>query len=54
LLRLIKFLNLVPLPAKTLDRDTFMSAAEAKAWGLIDDIIVRRSDPDLASAAAKG
>ena len=27
---------------QALDRDTFMSPEEAKAWGLIDEVIERR------------
>ncbi|HYD45674.1 MAG TPA: ATP-dependent Clp protease proteolytic subunit, partial [Phenylobacterium sp.] len=33
---------------KTLDRDHFMSAEEAKAWGLIDNIQEARVDTDAA------
>jgi ATP-dependent Clp protease protease subunit len=35
--------------AKTLDRDTFQSAQEAKAFGLIDDVIERRPKPASSS-----
>ena len=28
--------------AKALERDTFMSAEEAKAFGIVDEIIVKR------------
>jgi ATP-dependent Clp protease protease subunit len=31
---------------RTLDRDHFMSAEEAKAWGLIDEIFVSREPPE--------
>jgi ATP-dependent Clp protease, protease subunit len=32
---------------KTLDRDHFMSADEAKAFGLIDEVVARRdTDPE--------
>jgi ATP-dependent Clp protease protease subunit len=33
---------------RTLDRDHFMSAEEAKAWGLIDHINESRDGPDIA------
>jgi hypothetical protein len=33
-----------PCPERTLDRDNFMSSGEARAWGLIDDIILERSE----------
>ena len=29
---------------RTLDRDHFMTAEEAKAWGIIDHVYVRRDD----------
>ncbi|MEM9128057.1 MAG: ATP-dependent Clp protease proteolytic subunit, partial [Pseudomonadota bacterium] len=31
-----------------LERDNFMSPDEAKDWGLIDDIVVSRENPDAA------
>jgi ATP-dependent Clp protease protease subunit len=37
---------------KDMDRDRFMSAEEAKAYGLIDNVIVRRTDIDAAAAVA--
>ena len=33
---------------RTLDRDHFMSAEEAKAWGLVDEIFVSREAPEAA------
>jgi ATP-dependent Clp protease, protease subunit len=30
---------------KTLDRDFFMSAEEAKAFGIVDEVFVKREDP---------
>jgi ATP-dependent Clp protease protease subunit len=30
---------------KDTDRDNFMTAEQAKEWGLIDEIITRRQDP---------
>jgi len=37
---------------RDMDRDRFMSADEAKAYGLIDNVIVRRTDIDAAAAVA--
>jgi ATP-dependent Clp protease, protease subunit len=36
---------------RTLDRDSFMSAEEAKEWGIVDHIYETRSDADEASKA---
>jgi ATP-dependent Clp protease protease subunit len=36
---------------RTLDRDSFMSAEEAKEWGIVDHIYETRSDVDEASKA---
>jgi ATP-dependent Clp protease, protease subunit len=33
---------------RTLDRDHFMTAEEAKAWGIIDHVYVRRDDEEAA------
>jgi ATP-dependent Clp protease, protease subunit len=33
---------------KTLDRDFFMTAEEAKAFGIVDEVFVRRDDPTTA------
>ena len=33
---------------KTLDRDHFMSAEEAKAWGIVDHVYEKREGPDAA------
>ena len=30
---------------RTLDRDHFMDAEEAKAWGIVDQVIAKREDP---------
>jgi ATP-dependent Clp protease protease subunit len=30
---------------KALDRDNFMTAEQAKAWGLVDEIVSRRAAP---------
>jgi ATP-dependent Clp protease, protease subunit len=38
---------------RTLDRDHFMSADEALKFGLIDEVLTKRKDPDDAAAAAK-
>ncbi|MDB5438626.1 MAG: Endopeptidase Clp [Caulobacteraceae bacterium] len=32
---------------KTLDRDHFMSAEEAKAWGIVDHVVEHREGPDV-------
>ncbi|MGA2953280.1 MAG: ATP-dependent Clp protease proteolytic subunit [Caulobacteraceae bacterium] len=37
---------------RTLDRDHFMDAEEAKAWGLIDHIYAKRADVEAEAAAA--
>ncbi|MCA3696056.1 ATP-dependent Clp protease proteolytic subunit [Aquidulcibacter sp.] len=34
---------------KTLDRDHFMTAEEAKAFGIVDEVFVKREDPSLTS-----
>ena len=39
---------------RTLDRDHFMDAEEAKAWGLIDHIYAKRADVEAEAAAASG
>jgi ATP-dependent Clp protease protease subunit len=36
---------------KTLDRDYFMSAEEAKAFGLVDHVYERREEPDATAAS---
>ena len=38
---------------KTLDRDHFMSAEEALKFGLIDEVLTKRKDPEDAGSAAK-
>ena len=38
---------------KTLDRDHFMSAEEALKFGLIDEVLTKRKDPEEAGSAAK-
>jgi ATP-dependent Clp protease, protease subunit len=38
---------------RTLDRDHFMSAEEALKFGLIDEVLTKRKDPDEAGAASK-
>lgn len=38
----------VPSTARTLDRDYFLSAAEAKDWGLIDEVVEQRPALDNA------
>jgi ATP-dependent Clp protease protease subunit len=35
---------------KTLDRDHFMSAEEAKAWGIVDHVIEKREGPEVTAA----
>jgi ATP-dependent protease ClpP protease subunit len=35
-------LDVVVSTARTLDRDYFLSAAEAKDWGLIDEVVEQR------------
>jgi ATP-dependent protease ClpP protease subunit len=32
-----------------LDRDHFMTAEEAKAFGIVDEVFVKREDPSQAS-----
>ncbi|QCI63004.1 ATP-dependent Clp protease proteolytic subunit [Phreatobacter stygius] len=38
---------------KTLDRDHFMSAEEAKAWGLVDTVIASRDEAEALGASAR-
>jgi ATP-dependent Clp protease protease subunit len=38
---------------RTLDRDHFMTAEEAKAFGIIDQVRVKREDGDIPSAASR-
>jgi hypothetical protein len=33
-----------PNPGKTLDRDFYMDAHQAAAWGIVDEVIDMRSD----------
>ena len=37
---------------RTLDRDFFMSAEEAKCWGLIDEIVTPRTPASVAEPGA--
>ena len=32
---------------RTLDRDHFMSAEEAKAWGIVDHVMEKRDGPEV-------
>ena len=35
---------------RTLDRDHFMSAEQAKAFGIIDEVLTKRASPDEAGS----
>ena len=39
---------------KTLDRDHFMSAEEAKAWGIVDHVYDRREQADADGVKTPG
>jgi len=39
---------------KTLDRDSFMSPQQAKAWGVIDEVVTQRSETEVIDVAGGG